>query len=345
MRSLPVVNDSLYGDESPASWFAVVPSGRVRKGRRAPADAFGRRLVVWRDQRGQAHVQQRFCPHMGASLACGHVEEERIVCPFHHWKYGANGTCEEIPYLAQEKIPKRARLDTFPVVEQCGWIWAFNGKHATHELPPFPEYGAPGFGIHCKTQRFESHPLLMLENGCDAQHFKYVHKVDFERYEVEVTRSEPHAFAFDVLQAMRLPGGRTFTITTSLSYVGASLIYGRLEIGSRHLASFVAAPTPVAPEVTDFTLIVAVKSLPWYAAPLNPLYHWLVARQIFTGATDDYLPVWKDMDPSYRGALVEEDRLQQRFRSYYRKHLAPAPPEPREETRTPCDSVRLLSSS
>ena len=85
--------------------------------------------------------------------------------------------------------------------------------------------------------------------------------------------------------------------------------------------SYIAAPTPVAPNVTDFTLIVAVKSLPWYLSFLNPLYYSFLARQLFTGATDDYFPIWKEMDGSYRGVLVEEDRLQQRFRKYYRAHL------------------------
>jgi nitrite reductase/ring-hydroxylating ferredoxin subunit len=315
-RKLSLVSDNLYADTYPASWYALVPSHRVKRGGRLAVDAFGERLVVWRSESGAPHAQQRFCPHMGASLACGDVEGERIVCPFHRWEYDGSGACTNIPYMPKERIPKRARIETFPVVEQCGWIWAFNGKTPTHELPPLPEYGARGFGIRTKTQRFEAHPLLMLENGCDAQHFKYVHKVNFDKYEVNVVQDEPHAFGFDVLQQL----GR-LTITTSISYVGASLIYGRLSRGEDLLATFIAAPTPVAPKVTDFTLIVAVKSLPWYLAILNPLYYSFLARQLFTGATDDYFPVWKEMDTKYRGVLVEEDRLQQRFRKYYRDHL------------------------
>jgi nitrite reductase/ring-hydroxylating ferredoxin subunit len=322
MAKNALTSPSLYTDSYPASWFAVLPSRKLRAGGRAPVDAFGQRLVVWRDCAGAPHVQQRFCPHMGASLARGDVEGERIVCPFHRWEYDAEGVCAKIPYLAEKRIPKRARLDTFPVIEQCGWIWAFNGAFATHELPPLPEYGKKGFGLRTKTQRFQNHPLLILENGCDAQHFKYVHKVDFERYEVTVTKSLPHDLAFDVLQSIRGPGGSTITITTSIAYVGASLIYGKLQRETELLASFIAAPTPIAPNVTDFTLIVAVKSLPWYLAALNPLYYSFLARRLFRGATDDYYPVWKDMDAGYRGALVSEDRLQQRFRRYYRDHLA-----------------------
>lgn len=324
-KHLHVLSNSLYDETYPASWFAVAPSRLLRKRARLPIDAFGQRLVVWRDEEGTAHVQQRFCPHMGASLACGDVEGTRIVCPFHRWEFEVDGACVRIPYMPEARIPKRARIETFPAVEQCGQIWAFNGPAPTHELPLLPEYGAKGFGIRSKTQRFNAHPLLVLENGCDAQHFKYVHKVDFEHYEVKNTREEAHGFAFDVVQAIRTPmGNQAISITTSISYVGASLIYGRLERAGDLLATFIAAPTPVAPNVTDFTLIVAVKSLPWFLWPLNPFYHSFLARQLFTGATDDYLPVWRDMDPRHRGVLVAEDALQQRFRKYYRAHL-PAP--------------------
>jgi len=318
--------NDLYVEQYPASWFLIAPSSRVTAKKPLAVDAFGERLVVWRgSETGTPYVQSRFCPHMGASLAHGRVVGERISCPFHRWEYaGSSGTCTKIPYMDDARIPRRARIRSFPVVEQDGFVWAFNGAEPTHELPRLSEGAKHGWGVRTKTQRFNAHPLLILENGCDAQHFKYVHKVDYEKYDVVRHDHGNHAFGFDVLQTMRLPGPlakRKLVITTSLDYVGASLIYGKLAFNDHHWASFIAAPTPVAPNVTDFTLIVAVKSLPWWLSFLNPIFYPLVARQLFTGATDDYFPIWRDMDPTHRGVLVEEDRLQQRFRKYYREHL------------------------
>jgi phenylpropionate dioxygenase-like ring-hydroxylating dioxygenase large terminal subunit len=327
MSSPAVTLNDLYVDVYPASWFAVLPSRALRRNQRVAVAAFGERLVAWRSASGAAHVQQRFCPHMGASLACGEVAGEHIVCPFHRWEYDAAGACKSIPYMEIERIPGRARLQTYPVVEQLGWIWAFNGDEPTHALPPLPEYGAKGFGVRQKSQVFDAHPLCILENGCDVQHFKYIHKVDFKGHDVKIVRDEPHGLAFDVFQyevgsAMRGPRIVSGTVLTSIAYVGASLIYGRSHLNDRLLFSFVAAPTPIGPNRTRFTLIVAVKNLPGILSVLNPVYRGLVARQAFKGATDDYIPVWKEMDGSYRGVLVEEDRLQQRFRRYYHSHLA-----------------------
>src|SRR5262249_50553136 len=42
----------------------------------------GRELVAWRAQ-GVLRVAPDACPHMGASLACGRVEEGKLVCPWH----------------------------------------------------------------------------------------------------------------------------------------------------------------------------------------------------------------------------------------------------------------------
>ncbi|MFT7581223.1 MAG: hypothetical protein ACI9MR_002897 [Myxococcota bacterium] len=43
----------------------------------------GRDLVFWRDGDGKTHAAPDACPHMGASLADGHVERGKLVCPWH----------------------------------------------------------------------------------------------------------------------------------------------------------------------------------------------------------------------------------------------------------------------
>lgn len=36
---------------------------------------------------GEYHAINDFCPHMGASLASGHVEDGAIMCPWHAWRF------------------------------------------------------------------------------------------------------------------------------------------------------------------------------------------------------------------------------------------------------------------
>ncbi|MCC6874725.1 MAG: Rieske (2Fe-2S) protein, partial [Sandaracinaceae bacterium] len=63
-------------------WAVLDASRRITRSPRAFRVA-GHELVAWRSDQG-VHAAPDACPHMGASLACGHVDARgRIVCPWH----------------------------------------------------------------------------------------------------------------------------------------------------------------------------------------------------------------------------------------------------------------------
>ena len=59
----------------------------------------GLNLAVFRDESGEAHALDAYCPHMGANLAVGgRVIGDCIECPFHGWQFrGNDGKCTKIP--------------------------------------------------------------------------------------------------------------------------------------------------------------------------------------------------------------------------------------------------------
>ena len=68
----------------------------------APAAAFvvdDRHLVAWRTSAGEPRVGSDVCPHMGASLAAGHVRDDCVVCPWHGLTLGprAHGAWRPLP--------------------------------------------------------------------------------------------------------------------------------------------------------------------------------------------------------------------------------------------------------
>ena len=69
----------LYGDVFPESWYAVMESDALRRGKALPVDALGKPLVLFRTASGAVTAMDRYCPHMGASLACGRVEGSGFV--------------------------------------------------------------------------------------------------------------------------------------------------------------------------------------------------------------------------------------------------------------------------
>ncbi len=305
----------LYTDVYPETWYALMPAGKLRAGEIRPMDILARKLLLYRTPQGKPILSSRFCLHMGGSLEKGFLKGDRIVCPFHQWEYDLQGKCACIPYMPDGKIPPRAELEIYPLVEHLGWLWAYNGVAPAFELPDLPEAHDPEYGLRQKSQYFEIHPLLILENGCDVWHFKYVHKVDFVRYETEILRQEAHEFSFVVKQFMRQPIHGKDLLKTSIDYIGAAIIYGTLEYGDYKVARFIAAPLPLGNKRTLFHLIVYPHKLKGWRRLINPYFLTYFADQLFHGSTDDYYPIWKPMDTSFRRYLISEDRLQHQFRN------------------------------
>ena len=48
---------------------------------------YNSRMVAVFNQKGEYHAIDDMCPHMGASLASGHLEECNVVCPWHSWSF------------------------------------------------------------------------------------------------------------------------------------------------------------------------------------------------------------------------------------------------------------------
>ncbi|WP_375773175.1 Rieske 2Fe-2S domain-containing protein [Archangium gephyra] len=310
--------NELATDVYPASWYAVAPARKLPRGGIIEADVCGRTLVLFRTKRGELGAMDRYCPHMGVSLACGKVEGERIVCPFHAWEFSTSGDCTTIPYLKEgARIPPTARIPTVPVLEHLGWVWVYHGDKPSHGLPDMPEMRDPSWGVVHQSQLFETHALHTLENGTDAEHFRHLHHVDYTKYEVEVFAREPHRLALHLDQHLR-DGTK---LRTTISYVGASTIFGALYQNGKLQVRFIAAPQPQGPKRTLFHLIVATPKLPMPLRPVDGLLRRYVTQRLFKGSMDDYLLAWKDMNPSRRRVLLAEDRLQQEFRRYWLSHI------------------------
>jgi phenylpropionate dioxygenase-like ring-hydroxylating dioxygenase large terminal subunit len=70
-----------------------------------------------------------------------------LVCPYHGWEYGPEGTATRIPQLGDGvPIPPGARLATVRTAVRHGWVWACLAPEGAEVLPvpEVPEHGARG---------------------------------------------------------------------------------------------------------------------------------------------------------------------------------------------------------
>jgi nitrite reductase/ring-hydroxylating ferredoxin subunit len=174
------VADDRFPFPVPYGWFCVGYPEDFPTGEPKAIYYFDRHLVAWRDDAGDLHVQDAFCPHLGAHLGHGgKVDGCELVCPFHGWKFDAAGENTDIPYST--RINRKGTLRTFPVVERNGasMVWYHPDPEVAPlwEVPLVPEFnGDPEWSTVIRTEHeIEAAWQEMAENGVDSAHFRYVH--------------------------------------------------------------------------------------------------------------------------------------------------------------------------
>ena len=141
-------------------------------------------FVLFRDEKGEAVCLSDVCCHRGASLSKGTYVGGSIACPYHGWHFNSEGRCVRIPALGEDmKIPRRARVDRYPVKEWHGWVWVFLGDAPEDERPAmfddsfWPDY--VDFGTWRGQHTMYEAPVNFartVENSIDTAHPSFVHR-------------------------------------------------------------------------------------------------------------------------------------------------------------------------
>lgn len=172
----------------PRGWFMVADAGELKSGQPLNVRFFARDFVIYRGASGRVVMLDAYCPHMGTHLGKNttsyvvrdhtHIEGDSIRCPYHAWRFGPDGQCDDIPYAQQ--IPKAACVRSWKIEERAGAIWVWHdpeNQAPDYELPPFAEWDDPAwvrwYFDHLGTLAI--HPQEILDNMVDVGHFVPTH--------------------------------------------------------------------------------------------------------------------------------------------------------------------------
>ncbi|MGW0005676.1 Rieske 2Fe-2S domain-containing protein [Nocardia grenadensis] len=114
-------------------WHCLGLAQNFRDGKPHSVQAFGTKLVIWADSAGELHVLDAYCRHMGGDLSMGEIKGDDVACPFHDWRWGANGKCTSIPYA--RRVPPLARTRRWTTLERNGQLFVWH-DHERNEPPP-----------------------------------------------------------------------------------------------------------------------------------------------------------------------------------------------------------------
>lgn len=134
-------------------------------------------VVLFRTGDLQVAALEDRCCHRSLPLSCGTVEAAGVRCGYHGLLYAPNGSCIEIP--GQERIPAKARVKSYSVVEknQILWIWMprEDGAAPSCEPPSYPHHDDPQYKFGSGHYHYNAPYQLIHDNLLDLSHLGYVH--------------------------------------------------------------------------------------------------------------------------------------------------------------------------
>jgi phenylpropionate dioxygenase-like ring-hydroxylating dioxygenase large terminal subunit len=142
-----------------------------------PVKLLGEDFVVFRDQAGRYALLDRHCPHRGADLAFGRLEDGGLRCSFHGWLFDACGQCLETPAEPiGSTFYQRIRQRAFPVAARNGILFAYLGGGEQPDFPAFDCFAAPDAYTFAFKGLIECNWLQALEVGIDPAHASFLHR-------------------------------------------------------------------------------------------------------------------------------------------------------------------------
>jgi 3-ketosteroid 9alpha-monooxygenase subunit A len=316
----------------PRGWFMVADSTQVTTEPRA-VRFFGQELVLYRGKAtGRVVLLDAYCPHMGTHLARNRtsyvvrngaqIDGDDIRCPFHRWRFGADGRCNEIPY-STAPIPVAARLRSWRVIEQMGAVFAWHdpeGGEPDWDVPPLREWDDPAWvrwtfddlGV------LPCHPQEVVDNIVDAAHQSPVHGQELIYFENEFRGPRVMQREGGNSQTALAEGGEILSID-AVYHGPAVLISG---IGGRYPGYFMICHTPV----DDGSIQV------WHALLMKSQHAVATAEDIATArafqavsleAFAQDFDLWLNKRPATNILQIVDDGPYHKLRQWYRQFYNP----------------------
>ena len=144
-------------------------------------------VVIYRVD-GKARAALDKCPHRGARLSDGTLDNDALVCPYHALNFDGDGKCVRIPFAPDTKISDKLALEMLDCREAYNLVWVCLEAEPAANFPSWPlledqsyvYFNLPPRDLRTSAARF-------TENFNDVTHFSWVHRGTFGS-------AEPHLF-------------------------------------------------------------------------------------------------------------------------------------------------------
>jgi 5,5'-dehydrodivanillate O-demethylase len=155
-------------------WQPVYHSVDLKPGRPVTIRIMSQDFTLYRGESGQAHLLDARCPHRGTQLSSGWIEGDDLRCFYHGWKFASNGACIEQP-AEENSFCHKVSIQSYPVREYLGLVFAFLGTGKPVEFPLHPEFEKFDGVVEIDSYSRDCNYFQNLENALDMSHIGFVH--------------------------------------------------------------------------------------------------------------------------------------------------------------------------
>jgi len=169
-------------------WYFAALSGDLRPGKLQRYEILGEPILLGRKHDGSVYALRDVCPHRAAPLSAGRLVREAgggevVECPYHGWRFRADGVCSAIPSMVedQEIDVGRIRVRAYPVAESQGLVFVWmtsdsRGEGEPDQLPPTIPGIVGGKPKLIDRMVFDAHIDHAVVGLMDPAHGPYVHQ-------------------------------------------------------------------------------------------------------------------------------------------------------------------------
>lgn len=158
-------------------WYGICPTEMIGDGPLGLV-RLGERLVAWRDQLGDYHVQEDYCPHRAAPMSIAHHLGDRLACKYHGVEVGGDGTVLSVPGMPGCALEGRNVMKTYPSVVLRDTLFAWFGDELHQQPAPFvpsTRLTSADYDAFLCYVEYRTPYQFMIENNLDPMHGQYLH--------------------------------------------------------------------------------------------------------------------------------------------------------------------------
>ena len=156
-------------------WYVICRKEEIEENKILLKYVFDQEIIIWK-KKERIMVWENLCIHRGSRLSLGSIKKGILKCAYHGWEYNQDAQCVKIPSQPDIKIPKKACVKSYKVIEKMNMVW-INLSKDTNDFVNIKEFNESNFN------HVASGPYIMnasapraIENFLDVAHFPFVHE-------------------------------------------------------------------------------------------------------------------------------------------------------------------------